>query len=672
MSAQPSGPGDAGNGVVLGGRYRILPDKPLPNFDTPTARAVQAVDERAPTRGLTALICEPGFMPRLDVIPQLSRLTRLPMINPVEAGIVPWPATSGRRFAVLFERTMGPPIATSPEDRFEPLREDQVIYQVLYPILPALKELNARSIKHRAIRADNVFYTDSSHEETVLGECVSGPPGYSQSVVYEPIDAAMANPSGRGTGMLADDMYALGVLIVVLLSGGNPVADLSDDEVIDAKIRHGSYTALVGDMRVSLTMMEPLRGLLCDDPAERWTFEDMSLWADGRHLSPKQPMLPAKAARALSFAGDEYWTRPGLSFAMSRHWTEAGALVSSGELANWLKRSFGDEESAKTLEVLPLVAGESAKGEDRLVSRALVVLEPTHPLRYRDVAFRIEGLTTALAIEYANADFRQAFTELMKVKLPQTYLQSIHGKGQENGPLMKTFDMITYFMDRPQVGNGLERALYETNRGWPCQSPLIADQQVSEAIDLLPALEQAARRASGSGEPMDRHIAAFCAARTKAQSDTIMRDLDAHGDHARRRLAIIHLLAEVRRVVGSGDRFPALTAWLAALMEPVIDSYHNREERARLEAEVARIGGRGDLEALYTVLNDPDARRRDADGFARAREEYDELADAIDWLSRGGLTASDRVAYVSQQASTLVSAVIAGLTTLVMTIYYVV
>ena len=86
----------------------------------------------------------------------------------------------------------------------------------------------------------------------------------------------------------------------MLLRGGEPIAGLSDDEIIARKISDGSYATLVGQESVSLRFMEPLRGLLCDDPRERWTFADLEMWVGGRQLSPKQPMVPGKAARAIA------------------------------------------------------------------------------------------------------------------------------------------------------------------------------------------------------------------------------------------------------------------------------------------------------------------------------------------------------------------------------------
>src|SRR3546814_15330392 len=74
----------------------------------------------------------------------------------------------------------------------------------------------------------------------------------------------MAVPEGRGYGGPEDDYYALGVLVLVLLCGGNPVPGLSEHDLVEAKISKGSYAAMVGETRLSMPMVEVLRGLLCD------------------------------------------------------------------------------------------------------------------------------------------------------------------------------------------------------------------------------------------------------------------------------------------------------------------------------------------------------------------------------------------------------------------------
>jgi hypothetical protein len=505
----------------------------------------------------------------------------------------------------------------------------------------------------------------------VLGECVSAPPGISQPVIFESIDGAMVRPSARGMGTMADDLYAFGAMLAFLLTGGEPVAGMRDEEIVEAKIRRGSYSALIGEARVSLRMMEPLRGLLCDDPKDRWTAIDLELWLGGRQLSPLQPMLPLRAARSMVFAGKEYWTKPSLAYALGLHWGDAGQLVISGQLEQWTRRALSDDDTGEAIKSVTRTAAVMSDNEARLTSKVLMVLEPSFPLRYKSLCTRIDGLIDAFAVDYHDQEFRHAFAEVLQARLPQIYLQSQASARPDQVTLMKSFDMINFFLERAQMGAGPERALYESNRSWPCQSPIVQDQYVYELGDLLPALERVAARGEATQELVDSHIAAFCAARVRSIPERVLRALDNHEDLGSFRLGILHLFAEVQRSTESKQKFPALCQWIARSVQPIVDSYHNRAYRQRLSEEIERAGGKGGLPELLFLLDSHDARNQDTKGFERAKMEYAGHARAVAWLGSGGLTSTARIQAKSQQAAILISTTISALAIITLSLIYV-
>ncbi len=657
-------------GAVLGDRYQVHPEKPLPHLDSPMAQAVAATDLRDAGRAMFALVCRPDLLPRIDFIQAFSRMDRLALVNPADAGAVDWPESGGRRFVILFDLNFGERVCPSPDATLEPMHEDTVVRNVIQPLMPTLKELSNRYIPHRAIRADNLFYADGSRQAVVLGECVSAPPGISQPVAYEPIESAMAKSSARGLGSPADDLYSFGAVLAFLLTGGVTIAGRSDEEIIRSKILRGSYSALLGDARVSLGLMEPLRGLLCDDPKERWDVNDLEQWLGGRKQSPMQPMLPARAARSLTVGGQECWTKLALCNAMGENWQEAGQLINSGELERWLKRALSDDEAVQGLQEVLESASIMADSEERLTAKTLIVLEPSLPLRYKDLSVKIDGLTDAFAIDFHDQQFRQAFIDMVAAKLPQIYLQSQPGTRSDQVALMKKFDMINFFLDQSSIGAGIERALYEANPVWPCQSPLIQNYYVYEIRELLPALERATEQGGIANELVDRHIVAFCAARIRSVSERILRSLDKHDDVATFRLGVLHLLAEVQRAGDTKRKYPALCKRIASSVQPIIDSYHNRAYRERLAQEIESASGKGSFPEILFLLDSLDARNQDTSGFERAREEYAGHARTIDWLQNGGLTSAENIRFRSQQAATLISATFSAMTIVALSLIY--
>ncbi len=665
---QGTGPG---TGSVLGDRYRIHSETPLPHLDSPMAHAVAVTDLHGAGREMFALVCRPDLLPRIDFIPQISRMERLPLITPVDAGAVDWPETGGRRFVIPFELNFGERVCPSPDATLEPMHEDAVVRNVIQSLMPTFKELSNRYIPHRAIRADNLFYTDGSRQAVVLGECVSAPPAISQPAAFEPIESAMARPTARGLGSPADDLYSLGALLAFLLTGGVTVVGKSDEEIIRSKILLGSYSALLGDARVSLSFMEPLRGLLCDDPKERWVVADIEQWLGGRTLSPKQPMLPIRASRSLSLGGDEHWTKLSLCNAMGNHWQEAAQLINSGDLERWLQRALSDDEAAHEFNEIMASASIMADSEERLTAKTLIVLEPTLPLRYKDLSAKIDGLTYAFAIDFHDQHFQQTFIDMVGAKLPQIYLQSQPGTRSDQVVLMKQFDMIKFFLDRSTMGAGIERALYETNQAWPCQSPLVQNYYVYEIHDLLPALEQAVEQGVVANEVVDRHIAAFCAARIRSLPDRILRSLDRHDDVATFRLGVLHLLAEVQRASDTKRKYPALCKHIIASVQPIINSYHNCAYRERLAREIEAASGKGNFLEILFLLDSLDARNQDAQGFKRAKQEYASHARTVAWLQSGGLTSAENIRFRSQQAATLISATVSAMTIVALSLIYI-
>ena len=673
-TGQGTGPGTGpgtGTGAVLGDRYQIHPDKPLPHLDSPMAQAVAATDLREPGREMFALVCRSDLLPRIDFIPPISRMERLALVNPADAGAVDWPESGGRRFVIPFELNFGERVCPSPDATLEPMHEDAVVRNVIQSLMPALKELSNRYIPHRAIRMDNLFYADGSRQAVVLGECVSAPPAISQPAAYETIESAMAKPPARGLGSPADDLYSLGTVLAFLLTGGVAIAGKSDEEMIRAKILLGSYSALLGDARVSLGMMEPLRGLLSDDPKERWDVADIEQWLGGRKLSPKQPMLPTRASRSLTVGGQECWTKLSLHNAMGENWQEAGQLINSGELERWLKRALSDEETAQDINEVMESASVLADSEERLTAKTLIVLEPSLPLRYKDLSAKIDGLTDAFAIDFHDQQFRQTFIDMVTAKLPQIYLQSQSGTRSDQVVLMKQFDMINFFLDRPTIGAGIERALYQTNQAWPCQSPLVQNYYVYQIQDLLPALERAAEQGGIANEVVDRHIVAFCAARVRSLPDRILRSLDKPDDVGTFRLGVLHLLAEVQRAGDAKRKYPALCKHIASSVQPIIDSYHNCAYRERLAQEIEAASSKGSFLEILFLLDSLDARNQDTKGFERAKQEYVSHARTVAWLESGGLTSAENIRFRSQQAATLISATVSAMTIVALSLIYI-
>ncbi len=158
-----------------------------------------------------------------------------------------------------------------------------------------------RNLIYRSIRPDNMYPSGLDDSLIQFGDCVTVPPGWGQSPILETIEMGMTPMSGRGPGTIADDMYALGASILFLALGHWPVINLSTKQLVEAKSAVGSFAALLGDERPPLGLREPLRGMLCDDPFERWTLEDIEEFLEGELRRSVKIAKESRADRGFEF-----------------------------------------------------------------------------------------------------------------------------------------------------------------------------------------------------------------------------------------------------------------------------------------------------------------------------------------------------------------------------------
>ncbi len=682
------GPGpDLLTTVDLNKRYEIMPGAPIEKLDSPTASAFLARDRVLGYDDLFALVCDTNVVARRDVLPKIRDLMGGAMLRLMDWGIVEWPKDGQRHFAIILEQPVGDALMTDLGGEIAPMDELELTRVILPSVISALGQLSANRITHRAIRPDNIFYTDETRQGVMLGENASAPAGYNQPVMFETTDFGMAMPEGRGPGTTADDIYALGVTMLMLLLGQNPVADISDHDLIAAKIKEGSYRTLLGGKQVVSAMREPLRGMLLDDPAKRWNLEDLEMWLNGRRLSLMQPALAERAQRPFYFEKEMYYCCRSFAYGLARNWRAASLMVKQGNIARWVRRSIGDEERAEAVDAALGVAkdrrGEAkgsrggAKGsrglhkggpsaDIALVSRVCMALDPAAPIRYKDFSSTFWGLEQAMAATFHHKDRAQVFAEIILHDLPIFWLQLQKMTEADVAAKTRSFERLAQYLKNPRLGFGIERCLYAFNPTQHCLSPFIEADQVIHISELLPALE----RAGGSrpeGLPIDRHIAAFIGARFKESVDRPLSEFANKNNQERSALGLLNVLALLQWRLGPPE-LPGLAHWVGEHLTPIVASFHNRAERLRLEKDLPNFIAKGDLSELFNFLADSGRRERDQMGFAQASEAYAVAESDIDQLKSGvadperARTAGHRLAVGVTMVLSL--AAIAGLTML--------
>lgn len=663
-------PKTGGGAPVLQGRYTVYPDKPLPELNTPTAHAFLAEDRRDPQRPLFALVCRPNLPPRTSVMRALKGVQSPGLLQLVEWGPLFWAPAGRQCMTVVYDRPMGGRVMATLGAEIRRYDDWEVSKKLVAPLTAALRELGARGVTHRAIRPTNMFYMTGDRDSIVLGDCVTAPPGFDQPVLCETIEAGMAHHAARGSGHFSDDMYSLGVSLVLLLLGRNPAAHLDETTILMQKIAIGTYPALVGEERLPIGSIEVLRGLVCDDVEERWTIESLDLWLSGRRLSPIQAKLPKRAQRVFHFNGKEYTSARDVGVAFSRHWDEAIPVVLEGKLELWLRRSLEDQGKADGVAAaVRNVTGslsDRRAASDVMLAKVCMVLDPTAPIRYKGFHAMPDGFGPALALMVAEQRDLSRITECIMREVPKLWLGEREKYSPENTLMEQSFRELRDFLKSPLVGAGLERCLYVLNETLPNQSPLLAEDYVIEIRELLSALDRAAKKADHKSWPCDRHVVAYMACYLNYDISKQLHALN-DPDPAMSALGMLNLFAILQWRLGPQELY-GLTSWVGGLLGPVINSYNSRERRRALEREIPRLVRQGSLLELYRFVDAPDERQKDAEGFAWAQAEWAAADQEIKDLEGAKDMRDETGVRVGKQTAAMVSVLIALATLTVLAI----
>lgn len=626
---------DGGTSVILKDRFRIHLDSPLEELDSPTAKAFLANDLKNDERPLFALVCETGVPYRAKT---LSALTgrEIPYVLPVStAGVVRVRAAKKFCFELVLQRPRGPRLSTLLGPGGGPISETFAVTRLLPALAEALEGLAAFDLAHRALRPDNIFFVDADRTELALGECVSAPAGSGQPMVYEPVERAMASPAGRGEGNPACDCYALGAVLVALLSGKNPAAGIDERELLQARIVKGSFRALTRDVRFPGAISELIRELLCDDSSLRASAADIKAWCQNRRLNVK-PGAPARQARRpFVFRSREILYDRTLANAFGESPAEAARVIQSGNVEAWVR---GDLEDAKGADLIgPLVSAArpstgvpSERDDAELVGQFCRVLDPLGPIRFGSLAVAADGIGGELADAIRKNDGTRVslVADLLRRDLATDSIQSRGLSGVKKTAALGLLLRLRGHVANGSPGFGIERCLYELNPSLPCMSPLVARLHANGVHTLLLALNRVATAADESVELLDAHVAAFIAEKWENGQRRLSAVASAGSDEMGRRLAVLRLLAALQSDVRSGP-LVGLTGWFAKRLDSLVSTYRNRNRRSELMRRLEQITAGGDLQAMAKLFRSYQGHDLDERAYHRAVAEYAALERGV-------------------------------------------
>lgn len=626
------------NALLFNKNITLMADTPLPHLDKgKTIKAYRAVGKNKIVSELFVLVCDKALSPRHISSIKYTKIANANLPKLVDSGKIFWPPAQEERFVLIYENTLGAPLwqdaAKIPALAWKP---DDVLNNVAYPMIAILNDMRDKDIVHGEIWPGNMFFPNINStslqkgEVVKLGECLSVPSSYHLPALYEPIERALSQPIGRGTGLLTDDIYSFGVSLAVMLRSSDPLKGLSDEEIVNLKVEKGSYATLIGKDRLSGALLELLRGLLYDDPIQRWTLEDIQAWADGRRLSPKQSPKRVLANRPLEVANKKY-TRPEvLAKELWRSPDEVAKIFENGDLEQWIERAIEDKLLKARIENVSkeINASDRSLGFNERLSVLLAsALYTECPVRYKNLSFIPSGFAKALSHAYITKQDMQPYVDVLRYNFTISAIRQ-RKKIIDTQTLIAKLDSCRSLIGQSGLSKGIERCLYLMDTECHCLSPILDKYFVQTPEQMMQAFEEICKDAQESqGDKglsqlslFDKHTVAYLSVKDRKNIDPYMSELDAPEPH-RRVLGQLRTLATIQKRENI-KKLPALCHWIANNLEPIYERFHDADKRAHLLKQIESLKTQGDLTKLALLFDDPNLYQLDKGAFYQAMNEY--------------------------------------------------
>lgn len=615
--------------VLVGDRFAVDLGLPLPDLNTAGGYAFAARDTADPRQKVYAVVQKLATPRRETAVSKLKGRAVKGVLCPRGEGIIKASTGDGQgeRMCTVVEFPVGGRVVDG--DTFPAFTERMLRGDLVPQLVKILQDLQSYDVTHRAVYLKNLYYRNRERTEVVLGECFSAPPGYHTPPPYEALERVHALPAGRGQGAAADDVFALGALLMSLHLGRDVALLGGSPGLVDARIQQSSFVALGGSYEASGVISELLRGLLEDNSEKRWTAVDAANWAHGMTARKSTASDPGwQLVRPIFFEGKNFKDRRLLAAAFLasprqavefsqtdrfRHWISTG--LAEGQSEEWLDRALDSRQ---------FKAGgpDNAIEEAMALARLTAVLFPEGPLCFGGLNVMPDGLPHALASAYAEADTKELalWRELMARGRFSALMDIIAGRSPALRIASHNFGHIPVIANNAALGQGMDRCLYETNKSLPCQSPKVRGYYADSLRKLAFALDQAAGEGEGGLALFDPHVAAFMGRYSSAFEPMLIRlgaTVDKADDYTMEVVKVLGALQERHYPQSLKKLAKTLAPALKKLAEPL----QSATRRRQVQQFLSRALDDGNLFIIANGINFNSLRQRDSREYAMAQRQ---------------------------------------------------
>lgn len=618
----------------LDDRYVILPNQPLPQFNTLTSKAYMALDEMNSERMLYAALCSSHLPPRQKVAQLLKNNPHPNCITVVAEGVVRISSINEERYIIIFEQPKGKPLAEIIAGQSQPFSDRYLIEKIIAPLGAVLGMFEEQGITHGQINPNNIYVSTT----LTVGECVSEPCGYSQDFHFDPINRIQTSQAGKGNGHISNDFYALGVLVALMKLKPKSLQDPDQERFIRRLLREGAFLGIVGYADLSDEIADLLRGTLNDNTHDRWTYKQVKPWVTGKRFNLLMPTIPSLGARPFELNDAEYQNLKHLSHAIHRAWEQALPIIRDGSLAKWVEQSTRRREISEYLtRTVNAYNTRSSKAVHEMITRYLFALDNYAPIRMKGLAAHVDGIGSLFADLYQQHD-ETALNQLGDVieqSITSSWADSqrrifnVESIPEELQQTITSIDKARLYIRAPGFGFGPERMLYELNPSLPCQSPIVKGYYATSIRHLLIALDNISSQKNRAEFPIDKHIAGFIAAKANIVRDMSFTEFAAYPQLVHHKGLIALKFLNQAQLTVNGLNLPGLTSWCVSSFMDAIGTLHSTTIRDQMCKALHSIVYGGQFSSIEDYLVSYDYSEADAKGFQAASQQYADFTDKI-------------------------------------------
>lgn len=370
---------------VLEGRYEIV--RPLASGGSEAS--LYLVKSRGASGQFVAKIYHKGILPDSEVLQRVAQVIPAHVIQLHEHG-----ESDGVWYEILeYARHGSLREVIASRDLTEGYQE-----RAFKELFEAIRDLHNGGVIHRDLKPENILVRKMRPFDLILtdfgistiAESASNYTTASRTVRYAAPEAV------SGVVGKEADYWALGMIIVELLTGKHPFEGLSDPVITRAlATKPVNVSGVPGKWRALCL------GLLTRDPSRRWGEQEVARWLAGDRtlVAPPEESTetgPTAVLRPYRFNKVDCWTPAELAAHLVTDWGAALKDLGRGYITSWFKEEVKDQDMIRWLDDM---AEDRATLPDHKLLRFVYRLAPELPAVWKGYPVEIQDL---LAVANSN------------------------------------------------------------------------------------------------------------------------------------------------------------------------------------------------------------------------------------------------------------------------------